>query len=173
MEESQGEVKASGKSLPELYDYHNVTRSREERGKVVSVHGDTARVLLRRSRYCEGCGSCCVVIDDDTMLAEADNPVGAVEGDIVAVDLPPGKSIKAAYILYGIPLLAFLVGFGLGALLGALISGGSLIVPLGLLLAFGLMVTAFIILSRVYGPNSRTSSDYRMSITRRLVSPDT
>ncbi|MDY6795371.1 MAG: SoxR reducing system RseC family protein [Actinomycetota bacterium] len=158
--------------LPELYDYPSATRSREERGKVVEVYGDTARVMLRRSRYCEGCGSCCVVVDNDTMLAEAENRMGAVKGDRVMVNLPLEKSIKAAYILYGIPLIAFLAGFVLGALLGAAVSGSSLTMPLGLVFAFGLMALSYILLSRRYGSNSKASRSYRLVITRKLPDPE-
>ena len=154
--------------LAELYDYPSATRSREEEGTVLAVHGDMAEVLLRRSRLCEGCGSCCVVVDSDTMLAEADNPVGAEKGDRVIVDLPADRSIRAALILYGIPLLAFLVGYGLGALLGAAVFGGGYAVPLGLILAFASLAISYILISRIYAPHSKASSKYRLVIIRKL-----
>ena len=74
---------------------------------MVAVRGGVAEVLMRRSRFCEGCGSCCVLVDSETMLAEADNRAGAKEGDRVVVDLPASVSIRAAYILYGIPCLLY------------------------------------------------------------------
>lgn len=154
--------------LTELYDYPSATRSREEEGTVLAVHGDVAEVLLRRSRLCEGCGSCCVVVDSDTMLAEADNPVGAEKGDRVIVDLPADRSIHAALILYGIPLLAFLVGYGLGALLGAAVFGGGYAVPLGLIFAFASLAISYILISRIYAPHSKASSKYRLVIIRKL-----
>lgn len=156
------------RELTELYDYPSATRSREEEGTVLAVHGDVAEVLLRRSRFCEGCGSCCVVVDSDTMLAEADNPVGAEKGDRVIVDLPAAKSIRAALILYGVPLLAFLIGYGLGALLGAAVFGGGYAVPLGLIFAFAALAVSYVLLSRIYSPHSKASSKYRLVITRKL-----
>lgn len=154
--------------LTGLYDYPSASRSREEEGTVLAVHGDVAEVLLRRSRLCEGCGSCCVVVDSDSMLAEADNPVGAEKGDRVVVDLPADRSIRAALILYGVPLLAFLVGYGLGALLGAAVFGGGYAVPLGLIFAFAALAVSYILLSRIYAPHSQASNKYRLVITRKL-----
>lgn len=156
------------REISRLFDYRAATRGRGEEGTVVTVRGDTAEVLLRRSRLCEGCGSCCVAVDAETMLAEADNVAGAKEGDRVQVSLPASRSIKAAYILYGIPLLAFLFGLGAGALLGWALFGGGLSAPFALLLGFVFLAAAFFALSRVYAPGSRASSRYRLVITKIL-----
>jgi len=150
-----------------MHDFSSATRPGHEEGTVVAVHGRTAEVLLRRSRLCDGCGSCCVMVDSETMLAEADNPVGAEKGDRVIVDLPAAKSIRAALILYGVPLLAFLVGYGLGALLGAALFGGGYAVPLGLVFAFAGLAVTYILLSRIYASHSRASSKYRLVITQK------
>jgi len=153
---------------PELFDYPAATRKRREEGTVVAVRGDTAEVMLRRSRLCEGCGSCCVLVDDDTMLAEVDNGAGAKKGDRVIVDIPASVSVRAAYILYGIPLLAFLVGLGVGAVLGSALSGGGFSVVFGLIFGFALLALSYILLARVYAPGSRASTRYRLVITRIL-----
>lgn len=158
---------------PELFDYPAATRKRREEGTVVAVRGDTAEVMMRRSRLCEGCGSCCVMVDDDTMLAEAENGVGAGKGDRVIVDVPAGVSIRAAYILYGIPLLAFLAGLGAGALLGWLLFGWGFNVALGLVFGFAFLALSYLLLSRAYAPGSRASSRYRLTITEIVGSgPD-
>ena len=154
--------------LPELYDYRASTRKAEEEGTVVGIRGDIAEVILQRSRFCEGCGSCCVVVGEDSMLAEADNSVGAVKGDRVVVELPASTSIRAAYILYGVPLLAFLLGLGLGGLLGSALFGGGFGVALGLVFGFASMALSYVLLSRIYAPGSRASSRYRLKITKVL-----
>ncbi len=156
------------RELPELFDYPSVTRERREEGLVVEVYGNTAKVLLPRSRLCDGCGSCCVFVDDKTMLVEAENGVGAEQGDRVIVDLPRGVAIRAAYVLYGIPLLAFLVGLGLGSLVGAAVFGGGASVVAGLISAFVFLVAAFVLISRIYAPGSRASSRYRPVVTKVL-----
>ena len=154
--------------LPELFDYPAATGKRQEEGTVVALRGDTAEVLMRRSRFCEGCGSCCVMIDEQTMLAEADNSVGARQGDRVLVDLPVSVSIRAAYILYGIPLLAFFAGLAAGGFLGYAIFSTGFNVPLGLLFGVLFLVVSYILISRVYAPGTRASSRYRLVITRIL-----
>jgi sigma-E factor negative regulatory protein RseC len=168
MEKQGSGIGEEPRELPELFDYPAATRERREEGTVVEVRGETAQVLLRRSRLCDGCGSCCVLVDDKTMLAEAENSVGAKQGDRVIVDLPKGVSIRAAYILYGIPLLAFLAGLGLGALLGSAVFGGGATVVLGLVLAFVFLVLSYILISRIYAPGSRASSRYRLNISKIL-----
>jgi sigma-E factor negative regulatory protein RseC len=163
----RGEIMGNAE-LPELYDYPSYTSKREEEGIVLAVTGDTAKVQLRQSRYCEGCGSCCVKVDKDTMIAEAINHVGASKGDHVIVDIPVKTSLRAAYILYGVPLVAFLAGFAVGALLGSAVFGGSVYVPVGLIFAFTFLAISYVLLSRVYGAHSRASSKYLMVITRIL-----
>lgn len=168
MEGMQYEQKGGQGELPEMYDYHASTRKTEEEGTVVELRGDVAQVMLQRSRFCEGCGSCCVVVDDDSMLAEATNDIGAQRGDRVVVELPASTSIRAAYILYGVPLLSFLLGLGVGALLGSALLGGGFGVILGLVFGFGFLALSYVLLSRIYAPGSRASSRYRLKITKVL-----
>lgn len=141
---------------------------RREEGTVVAVRGETADVLIPRGRHCEGCGSCCVVAGEEHMLAEALNKAGAEVGDRVEVELPFRTSLKAAYLLYGVPLAAFLVGLGLAALLSALLFDGSFAVPLGLLFGFGFLALAYLLLARFYAPGTRAASSYRPVIKRVL-----
>jgi sigma-E factor negative regulatory protein RseC len=168
MEDMHYEPGGGQGELPELYDYRTSTRKTQEEGTVVEIRGDVAEVMLQRSRFCEGCGSCCVVVDDDSMLAEAINDIGAEQGDRVVVELPASTSIRAAYILYGVPLLAFLLGLGLGALLGSALFGGGFGVILGLVFGFGFLALSYVLLSRIYSPGSRASSRYRLKITKVL-----
>lgn len=141
---------------------------RWEVGTVVAVRGELAEVRLPRGRRCEGCGSCCVAADGEAMVAEALNPVGAKPGDRVEVELPVSVSLRAAYILYGVPLLFFLGGLALGAALGWLLTGGRLSLPLSLVLGFGMTSLSYYLLHRRYSPGSRASSPYRPVVTRIL-----
>ena len=168
MEKKGSHLEEESREPPLLFDYPSATRERREEGTVVEVYGDTAKVLIPRSRLCDGCGSCCVMVDDETVLAEAENGADAKRGDHVIVDLPKGVAIRAAYILYGIPLLAFLIGLGLGSLVGSAVFGSGASVVVGLVSAFVFLVIAFILISRVYSPGSRASSRYRPVITKVL-----
>ncbi len=154
--------------LPELYDYSAATRKRWEEGTVLALHGDLAEVLLRKGNSRGLRSKCCYVPDDDTMLVEAHNGIGAEKGDCVIVDIPMSTSVRAAYVLYGIPLLAFLLGLVVGTTLGSILFGGGVGVPLGLVFGFSFLAISYILLSRLYATGSRVSSRYRPVITRIL-----
>ncbi|MGQ9537794.1 MAG: SoxR reducing system RseC family protein [Actinomycetota bacterium] len=141
-------------------------RSLRELGTVIEVRGDLVEVAFPRGRMCEGCGSCCVAAGEDSMVVEARNPHGAGRGDRVEVEVPLGIALKAAYLLYGVPLLAFLLGLGAGGALGALVLGGSWGVPLGLGFGFGFLALSYLFLSRVYSTRSRAGEAYRPVIIR-------
>ncbi len=167
----KGDEFEAGRAPAELSEHLGLraaARRRAEEGTVVSVHGEMAKVLVRRGRACEGCGSCCVKLDQETMLADAFNREGAEPGDRVLVDLPENLSIRAAYILYGVPLMFFLAGLGLGALISSAALGGGFSAPLSLACAFGLLAASFLLISRVYRPGSRAAARYRPVITKVL-----
>jgi sigma-E factor negative regulatory protein RseC len=163
VEERDGATEASWRRLAGG-DGHG----RREEGTVLAVRGELAEVLIPRGRQCEGCGSCCVVAGEGHMLAEALNEAGAGVGDRVEVELPFRTSLKAAYILYGLPLVAFLAGLGVAAFVSAVLFDGAFAVPLGLLFGFGFLVLSYLLLARVYAPGTRASSSYRPVITRVL-----
>ncbi len=168
MKGDEFEAGRSPADLSEHFHFQAATHGKAEEGTVVSVHGEVAKVLMRRGRACEGCGSCCVRLDEDTMLADAVNRVGAKPGDRVLVGLPQSLSIRAAYILYGVPLLFFLAGLGLGTLISSAALDGGYSAPVSLACAFGLLALSFLLLSRFYRTGSRAAARYRPVITRVL-----
>ena len=97
----------------------------------------TAEVLLVRESACSGdchkCSGCGAA--KETMIFTAKNTIGARSGDIVKVESATGPVMKAAIVLYVIPLVLFFLGYYLGALpgnFGAL--GGCLGFVLGIVL---------------------------------------
>ena len=89
----------------------------------------TAEVLLVRESACSGdchkCSGCGAA--QETLLLNANNPIGAQVGQIVVVESASGPVLKAAAMLYMLPLVLFiglyLVGEHLwsrGPLLGGL-----------------------------------------------------
>lgn len=74
---------------------------------------------------CSGCGAA-----QQTMLLTAENPIGARVGDMVVISSQTGSVLKAAAVLYLLPLVLFLAGYLLGAMLwqqGAIIGVLALI----------------------------------------------
>lgn len=68
---------------------------------------------------CSGCGAA-----KETIMLKAKNPIGAQRGDLVTLESASGPVLKAAAILYMMPMLLFFVGYFVGDALwqrGALI----------------------------------------------------
>ncbi len=62
---------------------------------------------------CSGCGAA-----KEAVLFDADNPIGARRGDLVKVESDTGTVLKAAMVLYVLPLVLFFLGYYLGTLMG-------------------------------------------------------
>ena len=85
---------------------------------------------------CSGCGAA-----KEAILFQAENPIGAQAGDLVNIRSESGPVLKAAVVLYMLPLVLFFAGYALGAALG--ISGG-----LCGCLAFGLSIVLIVMYDR-------------------------
>ena len=81
---------------------------------------------------CSGCGAA-----KETILLKAENPIGAVRGDLVKVESATGPVLKAAAVLYLLPMLLFFVGYFAG---DALFSHGALVGCLAFVASIALVV---------------------------------
>ena len=108
--------------------------------RVKRVNPDgTARVIhVRRSacsgdcHKCSGCGA-----QQETLELTARNPIGACPGDLVIMEAKTGPVLRAAAVLYVLPLVLFFLGYGLGQALWSL---GGLVGCLSFALGIGLCV---------------------------------
>ncbi len=82
----------------------------KEIGTVKSLHGNNAEVEIKRNSACGDCGACHVSKDQSVMLTTAKNSVDAKTGETVEVEMQFANVFVAAFIMYGIPLLAFIFG---------------------------------------------------------------
>ena len=98
-----------------------------------------AKVLLVRESACSGdchkCSGCGAA--KETMVFEAANAIGAKRGDLVKVESATGPVMKAAVVLYVIPLVLFFLGYYLGTLPG---SFGALGGCLGFVLGVAIVI---------------------------------
>lgn len=85
---------------------------------------------------CSGCGAA-----KETVLFTADNPIGAGAGDLVKVESETAPVLKAAVVLYVLPLVLFFLGYYLGSLLGNL-------GPVAACLGFALGVAGVVVYDR-------------------------
>ncbi len=86
----------------------------KEIGEVVGINDDTAILRFERSPACEKCGACSMAGQDNGMLLKVHNNLKADIGDLVEVDLDASKLLQASGIIYIFPLLALLIGMGIG-----------------------------------------------------------
>ena len=58
---------------------------------------------------CSGCGAA-----KETILLKAKNPIGAARGDLVTLESASGPVLKAAAVLYMVPMILFFAGYFVG-----------------------------------------------------------
>ena len=93
----------------------------EQLVRVREAHDDgTAAVVHIRESACSGdchkCSGCGAA--KETVIFTADNPIGAAPGDLVKVESSTAPVLKAAVVLYVLPLVLFFLGYWLGTLPG-------------------------------------------------------
>ena len=106
--------------------------------RVRQVHPDgTATVIHIRESACSGdchkCSGCGAA--KEAIVLEAQNPIGAKPGDLVKVESETGPVLKAAAVMYMVPMILFFVGYALGEALrlsGAWMGGVFFAVSIGL-----------------------------------------
>lgn len=81
---------------------------------------------------CSGCGAA-----KEAVLFTAENRIGARRGDLVKVESDTKTVLKAAVVLYVLPLVLFFVGYWLGTIPG---NFGALAGCLGFALGVGIIV---------------------------------
>lgn len=82
-----------------------------QRGYVIErVDSITAKIKMQKHSACASCGKCASSTDKKDIIVEVDNTLGAKVGDYVEVNMDSINVIKAASIIYIIPLVALLGG---------------------------------------------------------------
>lgn len=112
----------------------------EQLVRVRAVYGNgTAQVIHVRESACSGdchkCSGCGAA--KEAVLLTAENPIGAKAGDLVRVESASAPVLKAAVVLYVVPLVLFFLGYAIGAAIG---NFGALAACLGFILGIGIVV---------------------------------
>lgn len=83
----------------------------EQQGYIVDiVDNKTAKLKMQRHSACASCGKCATTSEKKDIIVEVDNTIGAQVGDRVKVNMETVNVLKAAAIVYMLPLLFLLVG---------------------------------------------------------------
>lgn len=117
----------------------------EQKVKVLTCEKDgSAQVVYVRQSACSGdchkCSGCGAA--EQTMIFTARNPIGARPGDLVTIASDTGPVLKAAAVLYMLPLVLFIAGYLLGMQwnLGGLTGGLAFALSIGLVIAYDRLV---------------------------------
>ena len=110
--------------------------------RVRQAHEDgTATVVHIRESACSGdchkCSGCGAA--REAILLEAKNPIGARPGDLVTIESESGPVLKAAAVMYLLPMVLFFCGYALGAALwqmGGLVGGLAFLASIGLAVVY-------------------------------------
>ena len=86
----------------------------EEKAVVLEVKDKEAKVKIERSKSCRGCGLC-FLNPGGMMITEVEDPIGVKVGDRVKVELPDKDFLKAAFILYLVPIFGLIIGAFIGS----------------------------------------------------------
>ncbi len=111
----------------------------------------TATVIHVRESACSGdchkCAGCGAA--KETILLKAKNPIGAGRGDLVTLESATGPVLKAAAVMYMLPMLLFFAGYFVG---DALWKQGAL----AGCLAFALAIALAVVYDRKIGKTDKT-----------------
>lgn len=86
----------------------------ETEGVVIQVIGDIAKVKANRHGDCKNCGAC---PGDKAMVVDAMNSLNAKPGQRVAFEVKEVNMLKAAFVVYILPLVATFIGAVAGGIL--------------------------------------------------------
>ncbi|MFY9197158.1 MAG: SoxR reducing system RseC family protein [Bacillota bacterium] len=140
----------------------------KERGRVIETLGNVAKVEIFRRDECSRC-KVCGFGSRDKIVAHATNTVGAKARDEVELELEGSQVVRAAAIMYLVPLAFFLVGLYLGNLYASYIHRQDIAAVASAVLGFALLGLSYVLISQYSrGP---AISQYRAKIIR-IVSRD-
>ena len=141
-----------------------------EKGIVETVAGDKAVVRVLQSSCCATCESraACSIENDKELRAEVKNDLHAKVGDHVELSMPAPSLFKMGMLVYLFPVLALIVGAGIGNLCaGYLEIDANLASILGGIAALGISFGVLRIIDR----SVRSKADYSPRMTRIIQRP--
>ncbi len=141
----------------------------EEHGIIIENRGATVLVKTRQGTSCESCKSKkeCKPIEQDDMLIEVENTIGAEVGQNVVFTVGAGSILKAGVLFYLVPVLCFILGVVLGqAVLAGFFPGVNPDLVSGLFGLF-LLIISFIGL-KLYNRSLQKDNTFRARLLRVL-----
>ena len=124
---------------------------KEQQGIVIELNGNIAKVKVARHSHCENCGAC---PGSSAMIVEVINDIGAREGQKVIFQIKEEGMVKAAFIVYLLPLLLVIVGVVIGSLISRFINADTFSFQVaGGIVGFIVSIAVIIYYEKVYKSN--------------------
>lgn len=133
---------------------------KENDGVVIEVNGEMAKVKSSRHGDCKNCGAC---PGDNATVLDVQNPIGAKPGQRVIFEMKEVNMLKAAFVVYIMPLVAIFVGAVIGNWVGSKLERPVLAFQIvGGVIAFFIAV----INVKIFDKSARTDKKMIPTITR-------
>lgn len=94
-------------------------------GVVKEIHKDSAVVIMERQDMCGDCHACEMLSGKKACTLTCLNHIKCNVGDRVEVTLTNEHFLKATYLVYGVPLIGFVIGILIGYGLAQLLTFGE------------------------------------------------
>jgi sigma-E factor negative regulatory protein RseC len=126
----------------------------ETQGVVIETSGDMAKVKSNRHGDCKNCGAC---PGDNATVLDVQNPLGAKPGQRVVFEIKEENMLKAAFVVYILPIIAIFLGSMFGAWLAPKLGQPEKILQIGgAIIAFILSVLYIKVFDRATNKNNKS-----------------
>lgn len=137
----------------------------QEQGIVTKVVSEgRVEIALSATEACEHCGACHRKEDGQASI-EAIGIAGLASGDQVEIEISTGGMVTASFIVYLLPVLFLIGGYGAGATLAGIIPLGAGAEAAGIVGAFACLVVSFGVV-RWYDGKVRSKGALPARVTR-------
>jgi sigma-E factor negative regulatory protein RseC len=132
-------------------------------GRIIKVEGEMAEVIIKRHTACEKCGGCNLGTDKGNTV-RAKNSIKAQVGDKVYINMENIGVLKAAAIMYILPLVAMIIGFTFFYYGAEFFGNVDAREVWGILFGFAFLIGSFLII-RKFEPKFAQNALYHPEIT--------
>lgn len=133
----------------------------EEEGIVIEAKGEVAKVEIARSSACGGCHACTIGAGG-RMITEAENLLGARKSQRVKVQIDTPSLLRAAFMVYLLPLLGLVSGCVVGKCVAELL-GLKAPEMIGAVVGVGMLALGFW-MTHLYDKRIRKSDKFRSRV---------
>jgi sigma-E factor negative regulatory protein RseC len=96
-------------------NFKEFDKMKTEQGLVIEVIDNVTKIRVGRHNDCSNCGAC---PGNDSLIISANNKIGAKPGQRVVFEVEEVNVLRAAFVVFILPLIAAFIGVLLGGFIG-------------------------------------------------------